>query len=82
MKNFKKKELSRKWFKLLRNQIINEFEKIENKNSSKKLKFKTKNWKRKPHLKKDNGGGQMAIMYGNIFEKVGVNISTVYGSLS
>ena len=30
MKNFKKKELSRKWFKLLRNQIINEFEKIEN----------------------------------------------------
>ena len=82
MKNFKKKELSRKWFKLLRNQIINEFEKIENQNTSKKLKFKKKNWKRKPHLKKDNGGGQMAIMYGNIFEKVGVNISTVYGSLS
>ena len=79
MKNFKKKELSRKWFKLLRNQIINEFEKIENQNTSKKLKFKKKNWKRKPHLKKDNGGGQMAIMHGKIFEKVGVNKSTVSG---
>ena len=43
-KNLKKKELSRKWFKLLRNQIINEFEKIENQNTSKKLKFKKKNW--------------------------------------
>ena len=45
MKNFKKKELSKNWFKLLRNQIINEFENIENQNTSKKLKFKKKNWK-------------------------------------
>ena len=82
MKYLKKKELAQKWFRSLRNEVINQFEKIENQNSKKQIKFKKKNWKRKPHLKKDNGGGQMAIMHGDIFEKVGVNISTVYGKLS
>lgn len=82
MRNLKKKNLAQKWFRSLRNEVVNQFEKIENQSSKKQIKFKKKNWKRKPHLKKDNGGGQMAVMHGNIFEKVGVNISTVYGKLS
>ena len=82
MYSIEKKETVQKWFRDLRNQFVREFEKIENLNSKKKIKFSRKNWKRKPHLKKDNGGGQMALMNGNVFEKVGVNVSTVYGSLS
>ena len=81
MHAIKKKELAQKWFKNLRDEFIDEFTKIENLYSKKNIKFTKKNWKRKPHLKVDNGGGQMAILHGNIFEKVGINISTVYGSL-
>ena len=65
-----------KWFSKLRDKICNEFEDIEN-SLSNKNSFKIKNWKRD-----GGGGGKMSIMKGNIFEKVGVNISTVYGKFS
>ena len=41
-------------------------------------KFIKKKWHRLKSKTK-GGGGEMAIMKGRIFEKVGVNISTVYG---
>ena len=82
MNSLNKKITSEKWFHTLKNQIVENFENIENYKSKEKIKFKKKKWKRKPHLKKDNGGGLMSIMYGNIFEKVGVNVSTVHGKLS
>ena len=78
----KQKKLSEKWFYELRDQFINEFESIENSKNKKKNIFKKKIWKRQPYTKKDNGGGTISIMYGDIFEKVGVNISTVYGNFS
>ena len=78
-----------KYFYNLRNQICSEFESIENiisENTNINLnpgKFKRKIWKRKPdkgYL--SGGGGIMSIMYGRVFEKVGVNISTVMGSFT
>ena len=71
-----KKNNAEKWFSKLRDKICNEFEEIENSDSNRNS-FKIMNWKRD-----GGGGGKMSIMKGNIFEKVGVNISTVHGEFS
>ena len=48
-------------------------------------KFVRKQWKRDGHVSdagdgdNDAGGGEMSVMNGRVFEKVGVNISTVHG---
>ena len=62
-----------KWFSQLRDKICKEFEDIENSETNGNS-FKIQNWKRD-----GGGGGKMSIMKGNVFEKVGVNISTVHG---
>ena len=74
-----KKELASSWFKELRDKICNSFEEVENNKINKKQKiiFDQKKWKRN-----GGGGGIMSIMHGNVFEKVGVNISTVHGKFS
>ena len=70
---YKNKKEIEKWFRYLRDLICNEFEKFE-----KNTKFKKKKWRRK---KLSNGGGEISILRdGKVFEKVGVNISTVFGS--
>ena len=72
-----KKKLASNWFKLLQNIICDDIEKIENK----KIRFKSKKWKR--NKTKDEGGGEFRILEdGKIFEKVGVNFSEVYGKFS
>ncbi|AHC73829.1 coproporphyrinogen III oxidase [Candidatus Endolissoclinum faulkneri L5] len=70
------------WFKSLRNQICKAFESLEDVydgklNNREPGRFKAKKWKRD-----GGGGGIMSIMKGRVFDKVGVNISTVYGELS
>ena len=73
-----KKQLSSKWFKELRDKICKSFEEIENNKLVKKQNtFNQKSWDRD-----GGGGGVISIMHGDIFEKVGVNISTVYGKFS
>ena len=73
-----KKQLASVWFKELRDKICKSFEEIENNKSVKKqITFNQKSWDRD-----GGGGGVISIMRGNIFEKVGVNISTVYGKFS
>ncbi|MFI4983897.1 MAG: oxygen-dependent coproporphyrinogen oxidase [Rickettsiales bacterium] len=61
------------WFEELRTNICNEFEKIE-KEVGASCKFTRKTWDRE-----GGGGGVMAYMNGEVFEKVGVNVSTVWG---
>jgi coproporphyrinogen III oxidase len=68
------------WFSTLRDRICAEFEKIENelKESPQPVGiFEKKQWSRD-----GGGGGEMAVMHGRVFEKVGVNISTVHGHFS
>jgi coproporphyrinogen III oxidase len=66
------KQTASEWFKKLRNDICAEFEDIDGEG-----KFERKLWQRE-----GGGGGEMSVMHGKVFEKVGVNISTVYGTLS
>ena len=85
----KKKQLAREWFTSLRDKICDEFvkiegefvEKIENISQidSKKSTFDRKMWQRETSDNSDGGGGEMSVMKGHVFEKVGVNISTVFG---
>ena len=69
-----KRELVSNWFKTLQNAFCEDITRIE-KNKS---KFISTSWKRSP--KKNEGGGEYRILQnGNVFEKVGVNFSKVYG---
>jgi coproporphyrinogen III oxidase len=45
-------------------------------------RFIRKSWTRAGAGEPDGGGGTMSVMKGRVFEKVGVNISTVYGEFS
>jgi coproporphyrinogen III oxidase len=73
-----KKQLASLWFKELRGKICKSFEEIENNKSIKKqITFNQKSWERD-----GGGGGVISIMHGDVFEKVGVNISTVHGRFS
>ena len=77
------KNRSSLWFKELRDKICAEFENLEqeltggNKSDLPAGKFERKSWNRE-----GGGGGEMSIMRGRVFEKVGVNISTVHGQFS
>ena len=82
-----KSKLAESAFKALRDKICKEFEMLEDdfvkmNNSNKSLKaakFIYNSWKRD---EKNGGGGITSIMKGSLFEKVGVNISTVKGNFS
>tara|TARA_Y100000816_G_scaffold213668_1_gene159016 strand:- start:3338 stop:4165 length:828 start_codon:yes stop_codon:yes gene_type:complete len=72
-----KKKLVKNWFISLQEIICSEIIKIEKKNA----KFKTKEWKRNDS--RDEGGGKSRVLEnGDIFDKVGVNFSEVYGKFS
>lgn len=80
------------WFEELQDKISREFEKLEEeladgpKIDEPAGRFKKTPWrrdgKRQDTDKHLEGGGQMAIMRGRVFEKVGVNISAVHGRFS
>ena len=62
------KKIAQEWFRELRDQFCNKFEEIDG------GKFTRKTWKHS-----GEGGGEMSTLKGAVFEKVGVNISTVKG---
>lgn len=76
------------WFRTLRNQICAAFETLEDELIGTRHadlpagRFERKAWQRDTADGSDGGGGEMSMMRGRVFEKVGVNISTVYGTFS
>ena len=84
-----RQEKAATWFRDLRDRICGVFEQIEheldNPNSSDLPpgRFERQTWQRDEATGSDGGGGGvMSVMRGRVFEKVGVNISTVYGKFS
>ncbi len=81
------KQRARAWFEELRDQICVAFEAIEDDlvgsfAARPAGRFERKTWKRPSETPDGGGGGVIAVMRGRVFEKVGVNVSTVWGEFS
>ena len=82
-----KKQQASDWFRELRDQICTAFESLEEDvdnqlNAGAAGRFVRTPWERTDHSGARGGGGEMSMMHGRLFEKVGVHISTVYGEFA
>ena len=85
-----RKAIAASWFKELRDQICAEFEKIEDELGGDQTagRFERTPWERENTDQPNEsgsilkGGGEMSVMRGRVFEKVGVNFSEVHGTFS
>lgn len=74
------KQQAEQWFVSLRDQICAALEKIEDDRGG---AIDPGRFERKPWTRPEGGGGVMGIMRGGrVFEKAGVNVSTVHGTFS
>jgi coproporphyrinogen III oxidase len=74
-------EAARAWFESLRDRICAAFEEIERESGS-DAAFVYTPWERTDVTGEPGGGGVRGHMAGEVFEKVGVNVSTVGGQFS
>jgi len=70
------------WFRTLRNSICDTFETLEAELTGTFSERPAGVFERKDWDRPEGGGGEMSLMRGRVFEKVGVNISTVHGEFS
>ena len=81
------KQAAADWFATLRDRICAAFEAIEDEHTGPMRdaapgRFERSSWTRPDEGGAPGGGGEMSIMRGRVFEKVGVNISRVEGTFS
>jgi coproporphyrinogen III oxidase len=74
-------QAARSWFESLRDRICAAFEAIEAEAGS-DARFGFTPWNRENDPEAKGGGGVQGLMKGRVFEKVGVNVSTVGGAFS
>lgn len=72
---------ARLWFEALRDRICAAFEEIEAEAGS-AARFDYLTWAREEEGNPNPGGGTRGLMKGTVFEKVGVNVSTVHGTFA
>ncbi len=92
MSDFDQQQLAAQaWFRDLRDRITAAFEALEDEGAGLPAlpnapaapgRFTFTPWDRTDHSGAPGGGGTMGVMKGRIFEKVGVNISTVHGEFN
>ena len=82
------KQRASAWFRSLRDDIVAAFENLEDTQDTGPFagqpagRFEVTETKRTSEDGSDAGGGLMSVMRGGrVFEKIGVNVSTVYGFL-
>ena len=86
--NDQRKSAAEAWFEELRDAICAAFESCEDdvpapNDTGAPGRFVRTAWHRPPEPETpDGGGGVMSVMKGRVFEKVGVNVSTVHGLFS
>ena len=88
-----RRKTTARWFRRLRDRLCETLENLEEEEEAAEKtendeslssvavgKFRKESWQREDASGGDGGGGEMALMRGRVFEKAGVNVSTVYGT--
>ncbi len=72
------------WFRSLRDSICAALEQLEDEGvgDAPAGRFERTAWDRPDHSGEHGGGGVMSVLKGRVFEKAGVNISTVHGTFA